>query len=61
VRHERRRGRLGIALKLLTATLKKAPPNYWYFKKRRDIYEKLGWEFARAQEQSRLLEQFPPH
>ena len=59
VRRERRQGRYGNALELLNRHLSAAEPNYWHFKKRRDLYESLGWEHCRADEDRRLLIRFP--
>ena len=43
IRRDRRRGNYGSALKLLNKYISSSVSNYWYYKKRRDIYEKLGW------------------
>lgn len=59
VRRERRRGRFGTALELLNRHAESSAPNYWYVKKRRDIFEKLGWTHAFENEQKRLLIRFP--
>jgi hypothetical protein len=59
VRRDRRDQRFGAALKLLDRYAEKEPPNYWYLKKRRDIYEKLGWRQAYEHERRRLAIHFP--
>ncbi|MCH7990350.1 MAG: tripeptidyl peptidase II, partial [Planctomycetes bacterium] len=59
VRRERRKGRYGNALKLLNKYIPTSAPNYWYIKKRRDCYEKLGWNHLWDYEKSWLLIRFP--
>jgi tripeptidyl-peptidase-2 len=59
VRRERRKGRYGNALKLLNKYIPSSAPNYWYIKKRRDIYEQLKWTHLWDYENSRLLIRFP--
>lgn len=59
VRRERRKDRYGAALKLLNEQIQRTDDEYWYFKKRRDIYEKLGWEHAYEREWGRVLQMFP--
>ncbi|MCH7689000.1 MAG: hypothetical protein IH899_20380 [Planctomycetes bacterium] len=59
VRRERRKGRYGNALKLLNKYIPTSAPNYWSMKKRRDIYEKLGWNHLWKYEKNWLLIRFP--
>ena len=59
IRRERRKERYGNALQLLNKYIPTSESNYWYIKKRRDIYEKLGWTHCWEQEKRRLLIQFP--
>lgn len=59
VRRERRRQNFGEALGLLNRYIRSESPNYWYLKKRRDLYEDLGWLFALEREKTRLLVRFP--
>ena len=59
VRHARRKGNLGEALKQLNAQIAKSSNNYWYFKKRRDIYQEAGWEHCYDLEWRRVLQMFP--
>ncbi|MBW3543017.1 MAG: tripeptidyl peptidase II, partial [Planctomycetes bacterium] len=59
VRRERRKERFGRALELLNRHIPDAPPNRWYIKKRRDVFEALKWPHWRELEQSRLLGRFP--
>lgn len=44
VRRERRLGRRGNSLQLLNKFIGSSAPDYWHYKKRRDIYEELGWK-----------------
>jgi len=59
VRRERRKSRYGTALKLLNKHIPNSEPTYWYIKKRRDIYEKLGWTHVWEYEKRWLLRKFP--
>ena len=59
IRHERRRGRPAIALKWLQKYYPGTPANFWHVKKRRDLYEKLGWSHCHQYEQRWLLVRFP--
>ena len=59
IRHERRRGRPAVALKWLQKYYPGTPANYWYVKKRRDLYQKLGWSHCHEYEQRWLLARFP--
>ncbi len=61
VRRERRHGRFAAALKLLERYAANAEPNYWYVKKRRDLFAKLGWTHLREYESRRLMLAFPKH
>ncbi len=59
IRHERRRGRPAVALKWLQKYYPGTPANFWYVKKRRDLYKKLGWSHCQQYEQRWLLVRFP--
>lgn len=59
VRRERRRENYGTALKLLAKHIPNSGPTYWYIKKRRDIFEKLGWKHLWEYERRWLLIKFP--
>ena len=59
IRAERRRGRKAIALKWLNKSSAGSPPNYWYVKKRRDLYSELGWQHCAELENRWLLIKFP--
>ena len=59
VRRERRKQRYGNALRLLNKQIGESEPNYWYHKKRRDIYEALGWDHLHQNESQWLLLRFP--
>ncbi len=59
IRRERRRERFGAALELLNEQISKAKPTFWYHKKRRDIYEKLGWDHLWENERRWLRIRFP--
>ncbi|MFQ5732795.1 MAG: S8 family serine peptidase [Planctomycetaceae bacterium] len=59
VRRERRRGHYAAALKLLDRHTAGAAPNYWYVKKRRDLFGDLGWKHLQAWEARRLMVGFP--
>ena len=59
IRRERRKGRYGKALKLLNRFIPTSAPNYWYIKKRRDVYESLGWKHLAEYESRSLMISFP--
>ena len=59
IRRERRRGRPAVALKWLQKYYPGTPPNFWYVKKRRDLFENLGWSHCLQYEQRWLLVRFP--
>jgi tripeptidyl-peptidase-2 len=60
VRRDRRRGQYGKALKLLNQHIEQAsPPSRQQTKKRRDLYEQLGWDDWRDYEHKWLLIRFP--
>ena len=59
VRRDRRKERFGNALKLLNQHISGSAPNRWYYKKRRDIYQQLGWQHLRDYETAWLLVRFP--
>lgn len=59
VRHARRKGNFGEALSQLNAQIKKSSNSYWYFKKRRDIYQEAGWQHCYDPEWRRVLRMFP--
>ncbi len=46
IRRARRLGRSGEALKLLNKQIADSAPTYWYYKKRRDVFEELKWHAA---------------
>jgi tripeptidyl-peptidase-2 len=59
IRRERRHSRYGAAIKLLDRYIAASAPNYWYHKKRRDTYEKLGWKHLFESERRWLVIRFP--
>ena len=59
IRRERRLQNSGRALELLERYINDQPPNYWYFKKRRDIYGELGWRMLRERAHEEILVRFP--
>ncbi len=59
VRRERRNGRYAMGLKWINHYLSSSPPNYWYVKKRRDLYRELGWTHCEQYENQWLLARFP--
>ena len=61
IRRERRQGRYGSALRLVNHHIPNSPPTFFYFKKRRDLYELAGWQFLRDYEHRWLLIRFPPN
>ena len=50
IRRDRRLEHYGSALKLLNKYIAGSAPNFWYYKKRRDLYEKLGWSHLHTHE-----------
>ncbi|MCH8831026.1 MAG: tripeptidyl peptidase II, partial [Planctomycetes bacterium] len=59
VRRERRKGRYGKALKLLGNYKSDSASNYWYHRKRRDIFRKLGWHHLAELEVLQLAIRYP--
>jgi tripeptidyl-peptidase-2 len=59
VRRDRRRGHFGQAVKLLNQHIPNATPNFWFHKKRRDVFESLGWKHLRDYESRWLMRRFP--
>ncbi len=60
IRRDRRRQRYGVALKQLNEHIDDtSPPNWLQHKKRRDLYERLGWDDWREYEQKWMLIGFP--
>ena len=59
MRGECRRGRPAVARKWLAKYYPGTPPNRVYVKKRRDLYEKLGWSHCHEYERRWLLVRFP--
>ncbi|QGJ72307.1 Hypothetical protein PBC10988_40250 [Planctomycetales bacterium 10988] len=59
LRRERRKEHYGEALKWLDHYLEQKPTFYWYYKKRRDVFESLGWEIWREYENAWLAIRFP--
>lgn len=60
IRRDRRRSRYGSAIKLLNKHMDSAsPPSRLQHKKRRDLYELLGWEDWRAYEHKWMLIGYP--
>ena len=59
VRRDRRQQRYGAALRLLNQQIRDGNANYWFFKKRRDLYELSGWQHLRDYEHRWLLLRFP--
>ncbi len=59
VRRERRLGHFGQALATLNKQMQDAPLNFWYHKKRRDLYTDLGWSTLASWEQRWLMRMFP--
>ena len=59
IRHRRRSGDYGLALALLAKRMKDAPPNRFHLKKRRDLYELLGWHHAHAHAATWYVVSFP--
>ena len=59
IRRDRRKQRFGNALKWLNKYIASSPGNYWYHKKRRDIYQKLEWTHLWELEKRWLIIRFP--
>lgn len=63
VRAYRRAGKLGAALRLvqtLSETVEQgSPQDFWYSKKRRDLYRDLGWDAWEEYEQHWMWRRFP--
>lgn len=59
IRRERRLGRRGNCLKWLNHYIPQAEPTYFYYKKRRDLYQELGWQHLYEYERDWLLRRFP--
>ncbi len=59
IRRDRRRGDRGAALKLLNRYIRTSPPTYFYYKKRRDLYQELGWDCWYQYESHWLIRRFP--
>ena len=59
VRRERRQQRYGAALRLLNQHIQAGNATYWFYKKRRDLYELTGWQHLRDYEHRWLLLRFP--
>ena len=61
IRRARRLGRYGEALKLLNKQIADSAPTYWYYKKRRDVLQKLKWNAAYERAAHWLVIRFPKH
>lgn len=59
IRRDRRKNRWGAALKLLNEQISQSEPTYWYHKKRRDVFEQLGWSRLFELENNVLAVEFP--
>lgn len=59
VRYHRRQGELGAALELLRQAESRYGQQFWYDKKRRDIYGELGWDEFTNWAHSWLLRRYP--
>ncbi|MEZ6052871.1 MAG: tripeptidyl-peptidase 2 [Planctomycetaceae bacterium] len=60
IRRNRRLGRYGAAIKLLNERIEDtSPPTYLQHKKRRDLYELLGWDDWQAYENKWMLIGYP--
>ena len=59
VRRDRRQQRYGAALRLLNQQIRAGNATYWFYKKRRDLYELAGWQHLRDYEHRWLLLRFP--
>ncbi len=61
IRRLRRLNRNGEALKLLNKEIAQSAPNYWLYKKRRDVFKDLGWNHAYERAARWLAIRFPKH
>ncbi len=61
IRRARRLGWYGEALKLLNKQIADLAPTYWYYKKRRDVFQKLKWNAAYERAARWLVIRFPKH
>ena len=60
IRRDRRKGRYGLALRQLNREIDAtSPARELLHKKRRDLYEHLGWDDWRDYEQAWMLIRFP--
>ncbi len=59
IRWLRRKERYGEALALVNKLIAEQPVNFWYHKKRRDIFKSLGWKDLADYESNWLLIRFP--
>ncbi|GAB4139011.1 MAG: hypothetical protein Tsb009_07640 [Planctomycetaceae bacterium] len=59
VRRERRKQRYGLALEFLRKYDSPNSTNYFYHKKHRDIYEKLGWKHLAGYVSRSMIRRFP--
>ena len=59
IRRLRRQGNFAQAVQILNTFIDSEPATYLYHKKRRDLYELLGWPDWRAYEQRWMLRRFP--
>ena len=59
IRRDRRQQRYGAALGLLNQQIRAGNATYWFYKKRRDLYELAGWQHLRDYEHRWLLLRFP--
>ena len=50
---------MGRALRLLNSAESARGANFWYDKKRRDIYRELNWNELEQRETRRILDEFP--
>ncbi len=60
VAHERARGRLGAALEMLQAQMKKGPAKQQLHAQRAKLFEALGWTHWAAHERTSMALRFPP-
>ena len=61
IRRDWRRGQYGKALKQLEQRMRHRIPDPKHIKKRRDLYEDLGWDHAANYESKWLILRFPKH
>ncbi|MEQ8789066.1 MAG: S8 family serine peptidase [Pirellulaceae bacterium] len=59
LRRDRRKQRHGQALELLNRHIPRSAPNYWHYKKRRDLYDELNWQHLHVWEAAWLVRRFP--